>query len=108
MPVTIPTRPEELEDFLGDPAKVRSMMTEPGKFKEFIGVYAQTVVNKDQDIKEQVQIGLAEFMKTNGQAYSVNGKLSGGHATQSNFQNAQHGPSILNGRRTVSTGKGAV
>jgi len=70
MPVTIPTKAEELEDFLGDPSQVRAMMQEPGKFKEFIQVYARTQLEKDTDlqkqIKEQVQIGLADFMKGNG------------------------------------------
>lgn len=68
--VTIPTRAEELEDFIGDPAKVKAMMSEPGKFQEFIKVYAKAVVGNDSDlkaqIKEQVQMGLADFMKQNG------------------------------------------
>ncbi len=68
--LAIPTKPEELEEFLADATNVRSMMTEPGKFKEFIQVYARAVVDKDNDlqqqIKEQVQIGLADFMRENG------------------------------------------
>jgi HK97 family phage major capsid protein len=68
--VVIPTRPEELEEFLADPGNVRNMMTEPGKFKEFIGVYARSVVDKDAQMKaqiqEQVQMGLADFMRENG------------------------------------------
>jgi HK97 family phage major capsid protein len=105
MPVTIPSSPDELEDFLGDPAKVRMMMSEPGKFKEFIGVYAQATMKKDADlqaqIKEQVQIGLAEFMKNNGQGFTMNGKLAG------NFSNA-NGNRYGSDVRKVSTGKGAV
>jgi HK97 family phage major capsid protein len=69
--VTIPTRAEELEDFLGDPMQVRAMMSEPGKFKEFIKVYARTQLEKDQElqqqIKEQVQVTLQDFMRKHGQ-----------------------------------------
>src|ERR1700748_816934 len=68
--VAIPTRAEEFEEFLGDPGKVKAMMSEPGKFQEFIKVYAKAVVDDDaqlkQQIKEQVQIGLADFMTSNG------------------------------------------
>jgi HK97 family phage major capsid protein len=71
MTMSIPTKPDELEEFLGDPTNVRNMMTEPGKFKEFIKAYAQMTVDKDNDlqrqIKDQVQIGLADFMRANGQ-----------------------------------------
>ncbi len=98
--VTIPTKPEELEEFLGDPSNVRLMMAEPGKFKEFIQVYAQMMVDKDrhlqQQIQEQVQIGLADFMKDNG----FNGRrlnLANGVADKIAFD-----------ARAVSHGKGAA
>jgi HK97 family phage major capsid protein len=68
--LTIPTGPNELEEFLGNAGNIRAMMAEPGKFKEFIGNYAQMTVDKDKllqaQIKEQVQVGLAQFMKDNG------------------------------------------
>src|SRR5712691_5163110 len=99
--VTIPTRPEELEDFLGDPSNVKAMMTEPGKFKSFIKAYAEMTVQKDQDlqqqIKEQVQIGLADFMRENGM---------GGRRL--NFSNAHNLESVKYDSKRVSHGKGAA
>lgn len=96
--IAIPTRPDELEDFLADTRNVRAMMSEPGKFKEFIGVYAQATMKKDEDlqkqIKEQVQLGLADFMKENGQGWSIQGKLNS--------------PPKYGDVRKVSTGKGAA
>lgn len=98
--VTIPTRPDELEEFLADPSNVRNMMTEPGRFKEFIQVYAQAVVDKDNDMKqqiqEQVQIGLADFMRDNGM----------GGTNRLNFSNAHEKTRI--DQRKISHGKGAA
>lgn len=97
--VTIPTKSEELEDFLSNPANVKAMMGEPGKFKEFIKVYAQTQMNKDQSlqqqIKEQVQIGLADFMKANGG--SITGKLNIGNGhphPQADLTSVSHGKGV--------------
>jgi HK97 family phage major capsid protein len=68
--VVIPTRAEEFEEFLGDPGKVKAMMSTPGQFQDFIKIYAKAVVDDDahlkQQIKEQVQLGLADFMTQNG------------------------------------------
>lgn len=102
--VAIPSKPEELEDFLGDPARVKAMMSEPGKFKEFIGVYAQATMNKDQDlkaqIKEQVQIGLADFMRQNDPSGSLSNRLNLGSGTD---------PKALAANlKAVSHGKGAA
>jgi HK97 family phage major capsid protein len=98
MPLVIPTRQEELEDFLGEPSNVKALMTEKGKFKEFIQVYARTQVDKDPDlqkqIKDQVQLGIAEFMVHNGMGGD---RLSMASAMQK--------PSDL---KMVSRGKGAV
>ena len=95
----IPTRPEELEEFLGDPSNVRNMMTEPGRFKEFIQVYARAIVDKDNDLKrqiqDQVQIGLADFMRENGMG-----------GARLNLSNAHENPKI--DMRKVSHGKGAA
>lgn len=97
MPVQLPTRPEELEDFLGNPANVRALMSEPGSFKEFVKVYARGMVDKDPDlqkqIRDQVQVELASFMVKNGH---------GGSGL--NFSNVA-GPADLRG---VSRGQGAV
>lgn len=97
--LTIPSKPEELEAFLGEPNNVRVMMTEPGKFKEFIKAYATMMIDKDRDltaqIKEQVQLGLADFMRENG--------LGG---RKLNFSNSATETKL--DTRTVSHGKGAA
>ena len=99
--LTIPNRAEELEEFLGEPNNVRLMMAEPGKFKEFIKNYAQMTVDRDHhlqaQIKEQVQIGLADFMQQNG--------LNGRRLDLSNstiMDKVRHDPKM------VSHGKGAA
>jgi HK97 family phage major capsid protein len=104
--VTIPSRPEELEEFLGDPAKVKDMMGEPGKFREFIQAYAKHAVDKDStlevQIREQVQMALAEFMQQNG-----------GGGRRLNLSNAAYdygkitGPADMS-RASVSHGRGAA
>lgn len=82
MPTATPTKPEEFEDALSDPAKIRTMMTE-GKFKDFVQEYAQSIASKDTDMKaqiaEQVQLGLAEFLGKNGQNQSLAAKLNLGN-----------------------------
>lgn len=99
--VKIPNRPEELEEFLGDAGNVKAMMAEEGKFKEFIKAYAQMTVDKDKNlqaqIKEQVQLGLADFMRENG--LGGNGRL--------NMSNAATEPVKFDAKR-VSHGKGAA
>jgi HK97 family phage major capsid protein len=84
---------------MSNPSNIRDLMKEPGQFKDFIKLYAKKVQVEDNDlqaqIKEQVQIGLAEFMKANGQ---------GGNKL--NFSNATiDGPQNL---KNVSHGKGAA
>jgi HK97 family phage major capsid protein len=68
--IEIPTDADGLQAFLTDPAKIKAMMGEPGAFKSFITAYAKNVVAKDtgmkDQIQEQVQLGIAEFMKDNG------------------------------------------
>lgn len=98
--LVIPERPDELEDFLSDPIRVKRMMSEPGKFKDFIQAYAKATVSKDEDmqaqIRREVQLGLAEFMQQNGM---------GGRRL--NFANHSDVPkSMLS--RAVSHGKGAA
>jgi HK97 family phage major capsid protein len=67
--VVVPTAPDELEDFLSDPARVKALMAE-GEFGTFISNYIENVAQKDKGLKaqvqEQVQIGIAEFMAANG------------------------------------------
>lgn len=100
MSVQIPTRPEELEEFVSDPLKVKAMMNE-GSFKEFIQAYARHVVNKDSDlerqIKEMTQVALADFMRDNGA--DLGKRLN---FAQPNF------PQNQGDVRRVSHGKGAA
>jgi HK97 family phage major capsid protein len=99
MPVTFPARQEELEDFLSDPNNVRNLMTEPGQFKEFVKVYARTQIQHDtgmqQQIKDQVQLGIADFMIQNGF----------GGSKVNDFAHSLNSPKDL---LKVSRGKGAV
>lgn len=99
--ITIPTREEELEDFLSDPARVKALMTQPGAFKEFIGSYAKMRVSKDegmrQQVAEQVQMGLADFFVKNGMGGS-----------RLNFSNGLKGIQSSRDLKGVSHGKGAA
>lgn len=64
-----PTTPDELLDALQDPGKVKKMMAE-NTFGDFIKDYVAAVNKRDESIKaqvkEQVQLGLAEFAQANG------------------------------------------
>jgi HK97 family phage major capsid protein len=99
----VPSRPEEFEEFLADPQQVKSLMSTPGQFRDFIKAYAKMTVDKDNDlqaqIKEQVQIGLADFMREQGMGGS---KL--------NFSNGSSTavPDFKFGINKVSHGKGAA
>jgi HK97 family phage major capsid protein len=100
--IALPTKPEELEDALGDPAKIKELM-QAGQFKDFIKNYAQTLSNKDADMKaqiaEQVQLGLADFLgsaKINGDIKGIQNRLNLGGMTD---------PTSI---RAVSHGKGAA
>jgi len=70
----IPKAAHELEEWLSDPAKMGSLFDEEGKatpqFTEFMSNYAAASVRKDetisQQIEEQVQASMAEYLKANG------------------------------------------
>lgn len=68
MPITIPTAQSELEELLGDQAKVKVLMQD-GQFNDVVKAYAQTMVKKEADlhaeIKEQTQAVLAEYLREN-------------------------------------------
>lgn len=70
MTVAIPTSPAELEEMLNDSTKMKAVLAEPGAFKELIGNYAKTFAKTDSDVgaqvREQVQIQMAEFLEKNG------------------------------------------
>jgi len=109
VPVTIPTRAEELEDFLGDPANVKAMMAEQGKFQEFIKVYARTQLEKDNDlqtqIKEQVQASLTDFMRQHGRDGTASARINIGSAgtethRRTDTQRVSHGRGAAYNKRT--------
>lgn len=71
-PTIVPTSATELEEMLNDTNKLQALFKEgPQKFGEFIANYARVVNEKDKEIgaqvKEQVQIVMAEFLEANGQ-----------------------------------------
>ncbi len=66
--VAIPSAPSELEELLNDKAKVGELL-QNGQFGDVVKAYAANVREKDQElteqIKAQVQIGLADMLKEN-------------------------------------------
>jgi len=98
--LVIPDTEQELEEMLSDTGRVKQMMTEPGKFKEFLNVYAKRRYEKDNDIKqqirEQVQLTMTEFMRDNG------------IGNQGNFSGALPQMAPVESSKKVSHGKGAV
>lgn len=69
MTITIPEAPHELEEMLNDGARMQAVLKE-GQFGDFIKQYQAKVAKKDPDIKaevkEQIQLGFAEWMKESG------------------------------------------
>jgi HK97 family phage major capsid protein len=68
MPKTvIPTGADELQEMLGDPAKMRDLFKDPEGFKEFIGNYANSQMEARgeiaQQVREETQRVLAEMVK---------------------------------------------
>ena len=67
--IAIPTAPAELEEWLHDGDRMKNVLAE-GQFPEFIKSYQANVAKKDPDIKaevrEQIQLGFAEWMKNHG------------------------------------------
>jgi HK97 family phage major capsid protein len=68
MTITIPSAPAELEAMLNDDKWLTNVLSE-GKLADVVKQYAENVGKKDVDLKaqidEQVQAGLAEFLKAN-------------------------------------------
>jgi HK97 family phage major capsid protein len=99
--LTIPSRPEELEEFLADAGNVKLMMSTPGQFRDFIKAYAKMTVERDNDlqqqIKEQVQIGLADFMREQGLNFGRRINLGANGATSPKID-----------MKSVSLGKGTA
>lgn len=52
----IPTKPEELEEFLSDQTKVMDLLrTDPGSFKDLMKNYGANLINKDNGLKLQLE-----------------------------------------------------
>lgn len=76
MTVAIPTSPSELEELLADSSKTSEIFADLQKgnakpFQDLIKNYAANVAKKDPDIgaqvREQVQLVMADFLEKNGQ-----------------------------------------
>jgi HK97 family phage major capsid protein len=97
----IPTNPDELEEMLNDPGRMKPVMSNPSAFKDFIKNYAGAIRSKDEElsaqIKEQTQLAIAEFMKENGQGRVAPLDFSGGGT-----------PRIGGDLRRVASGRGAA
>ena len=63
MPQTaIPTKPEELEELLHDPTRMRELATQPDGFKALVANYSRNML-KDGEIGKQIQQGLRDGLK---------------------------------------------
>jgi HK97 family phage major capsid protein len=73
--IAIPKTAAELEDMLGNPDTMQSVFSDPSSFKTFIGNYAKATMSADasiaNQIKEEVQMGLAQWLKDNPDAKPV-------------------------------------
>lgn len=65
--ITIPDKPEDLEDMLRDGQKMAALFRQKDGFKDFVQKYARTVVDRDRSISDQVQTEvqrvLADWLK---------------------------------------------
>lgn len=68
--IAIPTTSAELEEWMHDGERMTNVLKE-GKFKEFVGNYQAANAKADPDIRSQInegiQLGMAEFLKSNGE-----------------------------------------
>lgn len=72
MTTAAPAAPAQLEELLGDHDKIQNMLAnEPQKFRDLMAGYVKNINDRDMSIRtqveEQVQAGLADFMRENGQ-----------------------------------------
>lgn len=79
--ITIPTESAQLEELLGDPAKVQDLMKE-GQFSDTVKAYAKAVNQADGDlgrqVKEETQRVLAEYLRENGEESGLKALKEGG------------------------------
>lgn len=52
--LTVPTKPEELEEWIGDSARMQQVFADKAKFQELIANYARSVITKDEGIGKQL------------------------------------------------------
>ena len=66
--IAVPESPAELEELLGDQAKVQNLIQE-GQLGEVTKAYARTLVAKEKDVTEQIKVEtqrvLAEYLREN-------------------------------------------
>jgi len=112
MTITIPEAPHELEEMLNDGAKMQAVFKE-GQFGDFVRAYQNTVAKKNPDIKaevkEQIQLGFAEWMKEsgvkNGDAPPVD--LTPGSAAQPRVQGYQPRGKRTSAQRALTSQRAA-
>ena len=99
--ITVPQSPEELTEILNDTTRLGQIFSDKELAKEFMTAYSRNVINRDESfakqLREQVQLGMGEFLKANNVGSGVPVTMAGGHPR-------------LAGKdlRNVSTGKGAA
>jgi HK97 family phage major capsid protein len=66
----IPSNPQELEEFLNDGTKMKSLLGNPKEMAELINAYSQKVLNTDKDLvhqfKRELEMGLVDFIEKAG------------------------------------------
>jgi HK97 family phage major capsid protein len=98
----IPTSNAELEEMFQDPKVFAKIYADPEDRAEFQRKYAAAMMAADpelqQQLKEQIQMGVAEFVKSNGEAReNVGARLAGGRPTVT-----------VDGVAAVARGRGTV
>jgi len=94
----IPTDPVELEEMLRDGKRMRDTLANPLQFKTFIQNYHKNVIARDDtievQIREQVQQGIAQFLKVDPKALhrpdltpGANGQARNSHARKHGLYN---------------------
>lgn len=52
--LTVPTKPEELEEWIGDSARMQQVFADKAKFQEMVTNYARNLISKDSTITDQI------------------------------------------------------
>jgi len=75
--ITIPTSPAELEDLIGDSARMQQVFASPTSLKNLITNYARATVARDTDISEQIRTQIQQFMAQWAKDQDANGPRNG-------------------------------